>query len=292
MHACRHTVLRHTDKKKKNVCLYTLYTCTCMQTDRQTDTCMQAHNTKACTHTCMHTHIPAHMHVRAHTHTHTHAYTHAYTHMPTHTCTHRKKEGQNVFTSPSLWHSLTWHGREIVNQPEVYDQAEQWINIMQCSLIFHFNFPEVKNELPVCIKGDQVLQWLCCCRGFTFYKMSNLDNRISNADQLLTQDVEKFCDSVAELYSNLSKVSLLGVIWLDGPVSVFVLPVAKMGGGGGGVYWKHCVCVSAGPSLHLCVQVFFRRYFQNSTFCDQIYFQNNSTFRDPPKIQLLKTFFL
>ncbi len=43
-------------------------------------------------------------------------------------------------------------------------------------------------------------------RGFTFYKMSNLDNRISNADQLLTQDVEKFCDSVAELYSNLSKV--------------------------------------------------------------------------------------
>ena len=24
-------------------------------------------------------------------------------------------------------------------------------------------------------------------RGFTFYKMANLDNRISNADQLLTQ---------------------------------------------------------------------------------------------------------
>lgn len=37
--------------------------------------------------------------------------------------------------------------------------------------------------------------------------MNNLDNRIANADQLLTQDVDKFCDSVAELYSNLSKVS-------------------------------------------------------------------------------------
>uniref|UniRef100_A0A8D0AL38 ATP-binding cassette, sub-family D (ALD), member 3a n=1 Tax=Sander lucioperca TaxID=283035 RepID=A0A8D0AL38_SANLU len=41
--------------------------------------------------------------------------------------------------------------------------------------------------------------------GFTYYKMGNLDNRIANADQLLTQDVEKFCNSVVDLYSNLSK---------------------------------------------------------------------------------------
>uniref|UniRef100_A0A3Q3SY29 ATP binding cassette subfamily D member 3 n=1 Tax=Mastacembelus armatus TaxID=205130 RepID=A0A3Q3SY29_9TELE len=46
---------------------------------------------------------------------------------------------------------------------------------------------------------DQYLQ------GFTYYKMGNLDNRIANADQLLTQDVEKFCNSVVDLYSNLSK---------------------------------------------------------------------------------------
>uniref|UniRef100_A0A7N6B9Y7 ABC transporter domain-containing protein n=1 Tax=Anabas testudineus TaxID=64144 RepID=A0A7N6B9Y7_ANATE len=43
-------------------------------------------------------------------------------------------------------------------------------------------------------------------QGFTYYKMGNLDNRIANADQLLTQDVEKFCNSVVDLYSNLSKV--------------------------------------------------------------------------------------
>jgi ATP-binding cassette subfamily D (ALD) protein 3 len=46
-------------------------------------------------------------------------------------------------------------------------------------------------------------------RGFTYYKMSNLDHRIANADQLLTQDVEKLSESVGELYSNLSKVSAL-----------------------------------------------------------------------------------
>ncbi|CAN9506540.1 unnamed protein product [Ophioblennius macclurei] len=46
---------------------------------------------------------------------------------------------------------------------------------------------------------DQYLQ------GYTYYKMGNLDNRIANADQLLTQDVEKFCNSIVDLYSNISK---------------------------------------------------------------------------------------
>lgn len=66
-------------------------------------------------------------------------------------------------------------------------------------------------------------------KGFTYYKISNLDNRISNADQLLTQDVEKFSQSVAELYSNISKPlldiiiyarKLTGSIGVQGPVSM------------------------------------------------------------------------
>ncbi|KPP71061.1 ATP-binding cassette sub-family D member 3-like [Scleropages formosus] len=42
-------------------------------------------------------------------------------------------------------------------------------------------------------------------KGYTYYKIGNLDNRIANTDQLLTQDVEKFCNSVVDLYSNLCK---------------------------------------------------------------------------------------
>ncbi|XP_050492609.1 ATP-binding cassette sub-family D member 3 [Bombus huntii] len=42
-------------------------------------------------------------------------------------------------------------------------------------------------------------------KGFTYYKMSNLDSRIANPDQLLTTDVDKFCESCTNLYSNITK---------------------------------------------------------------------------------------
>lgn len=35
--------------------------------------------------------------------------------------------------------------------------------------------------------------------------MSNLDTRIANPDQLLTTDIDKFCDSCTDLYSNIAK---------------------------------------------------------------------------------------
>lgn len=50
-------------------------------------------------------------------------------------------------------------------------------------------------------------------KGFTYYKMTNLDNRVANADQLLTQDVEKLSNCIGELYSNLSKPSLDIIIY-------------------------------------------------------------------------------
>uniref|UniRef100_A0A673N874 ATP-binding cassette sub-family D member 3-like n=1 Tax=Sinocyclocheilus rhinocerous TaxID=307959 RepID=A0A673N874_9TELE len=48
--------------------------------------------------------------------------------------------------------------------------------------------------------------------GFTYYQIGNLDNRIANPDQLITQDVEKFCNSVVDLYSNVTYPVILNHI--------------------------------------------------------------------------------
>ncbi|KAI9352528.1 ABC transporter transmembrane region 2-domain-containing protein [Zopfochytrium polystomum] len=39
----------------------------------------------------------------------------------------------------------------------------------------------------------------------TYYKAVNLDNRIDGADQLITTDINRFCNALAGLYSNLGK---------------------------------------------------------------------------------------
>lgn len=41
-----------------------------------------------------------------------------------------------------------------------------------------------------------------------YYSIHNLDDRIKNADQLITVDVQKFSTSIADLYSNLAKPTL------------------------------------------------------------------------------------
>lgn len=47
----------------------------------------------------------------------------------------------------------------------------------------------------------------------TFYTLSALDDRIKNADQLVTVDVAKFSNSLAELYGNLAKPILDMIIY-------------------------------------------------------------------------------
>lgn len=58
----------------------------------------------------------------------------------------------------------------------------------------------------------------CLCEEYLqvsmYYKIGNLDTRLSNPDQLLTQGVEKFSDSVVDLYLNLSKSFLERVLYI------------------------------------------------------------------------------
>ncbi|XP_022087262.1 ATP-binding cassette sub-family D member 3-like isoform X1 [Acanthaster planci] len=77
--------------------------------------------------------------------------------------------------------------------------------------LLKYGLNEVKLRFRTRLTSHLYEQYLM---GFTYYKMSNLDNRIANADQLLTQDVERFCNSVADLYSNLSKPVLDILIYI------------------------------------------------------------------------------
>jgi ATP-binding cassette subfamily D (ALD) protein 3 len=51
-------------------------------------------------------------------------------------------------------------------------------------------------------------------RDNTFYKMTSIDSRVQNPDQILTQDVDKFCNGLVDLYSNISKPVLDIVIYI------------------------------------------------------------------------------
>ncbi|KAJ9098758.1 hypothetical protein QFC21_004406 [Naganishia friedmannii] len=41
--------------------------------------------------------------------------------------------------------------------------------------------------------------------GQVFYKLANLDDRIKNADQMITVDIQRFSNHLAEIYSNIAK---------------------------------------------------------------------------------------
>lgn len=41
-----------------------------------------------------------------------------------------------------------------------------------------------------------------------FYQLGNLDSRVTNPDQRLTSDIEKWANSLSTIYSNFSKPTL------------------------------------------------------------------------------------
>ncbi|KAK4935616.1 ATP-binding cassette long-chain fatty acid transporter pxa2 [Elasticomyces elasticus] len=63
----------------------------------------------------------------------------------------------------------------------------------------------------------------------TFYTLSALDDRIKNADQLITVDVSRFSNSLAELYSNLAK-PVLDMFIYNYSLSKYVAEEARLEG--------------------------------------------------------------
>lgn len=65
----------------------------------------------------------------------------------------------------------------------------------------------------------------------TYYQVKNLDSRISNPDQLMTDDIDKWANSLSQIYSNFTKPmldiilfsqKLSGLVGYTGPLSVIL----------------------------------------------------------------------
>ncbi|XP_035721905.1 ATP-binding cassette sub-family D member 3-like [Vespa mandarinia] len=74
--------------------------------------------------------------------------------------------------------------------------------------IMKYSISEMKLRLRTNLTHYLMNQYL---KGFTYYKINNLDARIANPDQLLTIDIDKFCESFTDLYGNIMK-PLLDII--------------------------------------------------------------------------------
>lgn len=72
----------------------------------------------------------------------------------------------------------------------------------------------------------------------TFYSLSALDDRIQNADQLITVDVSRFSNSLSELYSNLAKPLL--------DMTIYSISLSRSVGGEGLFFMSLLVQLSAG----------------------------------------------
>ncbi|XP_047123328.1 ATP-binding cassette sub-family D member 3 isoform X1 [Hydra vulgaris] len=67
--------------------------------------------------------------------------------------------------------------------------------------------------------------------GMNFYKMNNLDGRVINPDQLLTEDLDKFCESFVGLYLKITKPLLDLIMYVKALIntSSYKNPLAIMG---------------------------------------------------------------
>ena len=72
----------------------------------------------------------------------------------------------------------------------------------------------------------------------TYYRVDNLDGRLSNPDQCLTEDVAHFCSELAHIYSQISK-PIFDIILMS--AQLYMLARSKSGSSGQ-VGFCECQC--------------------------------------------------
>ncbi|KAJ7293171.1 ABC transporter transmembrane region 2-domain-containing protein [Mycena rebaudengoi] len=77
--------------------------------------------------------------------------------------------------------------------------TNSWLNYIQSKLAIAYRSKLTKEVMR------QYLGSEADSEGKVYYKLSNLDDRIVNADQMITNDIQKFSAHLAAIYSNLAK---------------------------------------------------------------------------------------
>lgn len=92
------------------------------------------------------------------------------------------------------------------NKPNFYKYMMRFVGAMVPIAVVNNLLKYGLNEIALCFRARLTKHYYKeYLTDFTYYKMANLDSRIGNPDQLLTQDIDKFATSLADLYSNVSK---------------------------------------------------------------------------------------
>ncbi|CAK5279922.1 unnamed protein product [Mycena citricolor] len=78
--------------------------------------------------------------------------------------------------------------------------TNSWLNFVQSKLALAY-----RSKLTNAVLGEYLGKGAEGADGKVYYKLSNLDDRVVNADQMITNDIQKFSAHLAAIYSNLAK---------------------------------------------------------------------------------------